>query len=315
MEKKTIGKFIAVMRKANGMTQRELAEKLNVSDKAISRWERDESAPDLTLIPALAEIFGITSDELLKGEKNSLLLESEKKEKKVEKQLRSLVKREISKFKKSSIISIALELVGIIVCLVINEAFIDVFFGYEDIVGFGSLLLFDITAVLITVLAMNNVKDNLYNNELFEEVDETYFDNVKSIVYKYSAIVFGVVIVPVFLGVIVFLEGSIPQLFWPYTIIDLIKMSILPLVWIFVLILPIYKRVIFGRKLAAIRKIRNVNIVRNILLILFALYACIPSISEKFFITQNIINAALLSLAAVIGCSIIKSFISKEKNS
>lgn len=47
MEKKTIGGFIAALRKANGMTQRELAEKLNVSDKSISRWERDETAPDL----------------------------------------------------------------------------------------------------------------------------------------------------------------------------------------------------------------------------------------------------------------------------
>ena len=69
MEQKTIGSFIAVLRKANGLTQRELAEKLNVSDKAVSRWERDECAPDLTLIPVLAEIFGVTSDELLRGER------------------------------------------------------------------------------------------------------------------------------------------------------------------------------------------------------------------------------------------------------
>ena len=41
MEKKTIGSFIAALRRANGLTQKELAEKLNVSDKAVSRWERD----------------------------------------------------------------------------------------------------------------------------------------------------------------------------------------------------------------------------------------------------------------------------------
>ena len=41
MEKATIGGFISILRKANGMTQKELAEKLNVSDKTISRWERD----------------------------------------------------------------------------------------------------------------------------------------------------------------------------------------------------------------------------------------------------------------------------------
>ena len=60
----SIGTFLAALRKANGLTQKQLAEKLNVSDKAISRWERDECAPDLSLIPVIAEIFGITSDEL-----------------------------------------------------------------------------------------------------------------------------------------------------------------------------------------------------------------------------------------------------------
>ena len=59
MEKKTIGSFIAALRKANGMTQKELAEKLNVSDKSVSRWERDDGAPDLSVIPVIAEIFGV----------------------------------------------------------------------------------------------------------------------------------------------------------------------------------------------------------------------------------------------------------------
>ena len=54
MEKKTIGGFIAALRKANGMTQKDLAERLNVSDKTVSRWERDDGAPDLAAIPAIA---------------------------------------------------------------------------------------------------------------------------------------------------------------------------------------------------------------------------------------------------------------------
>ncbi len=69
MERKSIGAFISALRKSNGMTQKELAEKLCVSDKAVSRWERDESAPDLYLIPVIAEIFGVTSDELLLGKR------------------------------------------------------------------------------------------------------------------------------------------------------------------------------------------------------------------------------------------------------
>ena len=53
MEKKTIGKFISALRKANGMTQKELGEKLYVSDKTVSRWECDECAPDLSLLAHL----------------------------------------------------------------------------------------------------------------------------------------------------------------------------------------------------------------------------------------------------------------------
>ena len=71
VEKKTIGKFISALRRANGMTQKELGEKLFVSDKTVSRWECDESTPELSLIPVIAEIFGITTDELLRGERNN----------------------------------------------------------------------------------------------------------------------------------------------------------------------------------------------------------------------------------------------------
>ena len=67
MEAKTMGSFLAALRKAAVMTQRELAEQLHVSDKAVSRWERDECAPDLALIPVIAEIFSVTCDELLRG--------------------------------------------------------------------------------------------------------------------------------------------------------------------------------------------------------------------------------------------------------
>lgn len=68
MERKSIGTLIAALRRANGLTQKQLAERLGVSDKAVSRWERDESLPDLTLLPVIADLFHITVDELLRGE-------------------------------------------------------------------------------------------------------------------------------------------------------------------------------------------------------------------------------------------------------
>ncbi len=69
MEKKTLGAFIAQLRKEKGLTQKSLAELLSVSDKTVSHWECDETSPDISLLPLLAEALGVTVDELLKGEK------------------------------------------------------------------------------------------------------------------------------------------------------------------------------------------------------------------------------------------------------
>ena len=65
MKKKTLGMMIASLRKENGMTQLDLAEKMGVTDKAVSKWERDLSCPDVNTIPKLAEVFGVSVDELM----------------------------------------------------------------------------------------------------------------------------------------------------------------------------------------------------------------------------------------------------------
>ncbi len=65
MKKQTMGMMISSLRKDNGMTQLELAEKMGVTDKAVSKWERDLSCPDVNSLPKLAEIFQISVDELM----------------------------------------------------------------------------------------------------------------------------------------------------------------------------------------------------------------------------------------------------------
>lgn len=65
MKRKTLGMMIASLRKEKGMTQFELAEKMGVTDKAVSKWERDLSCPDVNTIPKLAEVFEISVDELM----------------------------------------------------------------------------------------------------------------------------------------------------------------------------------------------------------------------------------------------------------
>ncbi len=67
MSEKSFGTIIATLRKEKGMTQLDLARKMGVTDKAVSKWERDLSFPDVSSLPRLAEELGITVDELLEA--------------------------------------------------------------------------------------------------------------------------------------------------------------------------------------------------------------------------------------------------------
>ena len=69
MEPTRIGRFIAERRKALGLTQRQLAERLAVSDKAVSKWETGRGLPDVLLMPPLCAALGITVNDLLSGER------------------------------------------------------------------------------------------------------------------------------------------------------------------------------------------------------------------------------------------------------
>ena len=66
-KKHKIGDVISKLRKEKGWTQNELAEKLQVSDKAISKWESNKGDPSREFLPMLAELFGVTLDYLMTG--------------------------------------------------------------------------------------------------------------------------------------------------------------------------------------------------------------------------------------------------------
>lgn len=69
MEKEKFGRFVSSLRKELGMTQKDLAERLCLTDKAISKWERGLSFPDISMLEPMAEIFNVTVVELLQGER------------------------------------------------------------------------------------------------------------------------------------------------------------------------------------------------------------------------------------------------------
>ena len=65
MTNQSMGETISSLRKEKGMTQKELADMLGITDKAVSKWERNVAYPDIATIPALAEILGVSVEELL----------------------------------------------------------------------------------------------------------------------------------------------------------------------------------------------------------------------------------------------------------
>ena len=74
--KSQIGNNIAAYRKQSNMTQAELAERLNYSDKAVSKWERGESLPDVMTLIQLAQVLGVSVDHLLKRDEAPVAVET-----------------------------------------------------------------------------------------------------------------------------------------------------------------------------------------------------------------------------------------------
>ena len=133
MEKKTIGGFIAALRKANGMTQKDLAQRLNVSDKTVSRWERDDGAPDLSVVPVIAEIFGVTCDELLRGERKKpeeRTNVSEEGTAKGEKERQRLLSLSLAQYRDRTLVAMGISLAGLIAASIANLAFLKAVLGF-----------------------------------------------------------------------------------------------------------------------------------------------------------------------------------------
>lgn len=130
MENKKIGQFICEQRKNKKMTQKELAAKLSITDKAVSKWERGLSCPDISLLNPLAEILGITTSELLNGEKNSSNIDTDKDNDKIKESIDNALnyaeKTVNVKFKSFrnilSVVFSAFLFIGIVVCTICDLA-------------------------------------------------------------------------------------------------------------------------------------------------------------------------------------------------
>ena len=115
-----IGKYIAGKRKALGMTQKQLAEKLNMSDKSVSKWERGVCLPDVSVYMELCEILGISINEFLAGED----IDAENVEKKSEDNIIQVTKDSKKKQKNLKSILAVVTTFAVIMVMVLGAVFV-----------------------------------------------------------------------------------------------------------------------------------------------------------------------------------------------
>ncbi|MBR3810512.1 MAG: helix-turn-helix transcriptional regulator [Clostridia bacterium] len=203
MEKKTMGSFLAALRKANGYTQQEVADKLNVSNKTVSKWECDDGCPEIMMLPAIAELYSVTVDEILKGERiqkstNEPESQKEKKEN-TEKRAKYLVERVLTQYKNKSIIAITLSVIGAVLPYLGGLIF------YSNYIFIPIILTIALIAAsaIIMAIATNNLKSNLYTNDI---VDEETLKDVKQTSIKFISLIIFFPIISL-IGLITILTG------------------------------------------------------------------------------------------------------------
>lgn len=124
MNQTEIGQFIASCRREKELTQAQLAEKLNITDRAVSKWETGKSIPDSSIMLELCEILGITVNELLSGERVGVE-NAENYQKKADENLIALKRRDENNLSKNMIVFIlfsAALAIGIVVCAICDIA-------------------------------------------------------------------------------------------------------------------------------------------------------------------------------------------------
>lgn len=202
MEKKTMGSFLAVLRKAKGMTQQEVADKLNVSNKTVSKWERDEGCPEIMMLPLIAELYSVTVDDILRGERITKEENIEIKETKSEKHIKYLIDRATTKFKNLSIISVVLGVASVLLAYTLGDILYDYNFLW---VGLLITILLASASVIVIAIAVNNLLSGLNDDEI---IDNDSLQSTKKICVKYIStitfltilVLFGIILNIIFSG-------------------------------------------------------------------------------------------------------------------
>ncbi len=200
MEKKTMGAFLAALRKANGYTQQEVADKLNVSNKTVSKWECDDGCPEIMMLPAIAELYSVTVDEILKGERNQKSHnESEEQKENTTKRAKYLIEKALTQYKNKSIIAIVLSVIGAIFPYIGGLIFSSNYIFIPIILTIALIA----ASAIIMAIATNNLKSNLHSQDF---IDEEALKEMKQLSIKYICLIIFFSVISL-IGLIIILTG------------------------------------------------------------------------------------------------------------
>ena len=133
-----VGRFISTKRKEQNLTQMQLAEKLSITDRAVSKWECGKALPDSSIMIELCEILNISVNELLTGEE----IEMEKYDKQVEQNLIEMVKQKEESDKRLLNIEIVLMAISItfFIAIIAIVSFVDMPLWAKIVIGIGGFI-------------------------------------------------------------------------------------------------------------------------------------------------------------------------------
>lgn len=148
MNQEKIGKFISECRKEKGLTQLQLAEKLNITNRAVSKWETGKSCPDASIMMELCGILGITVNDLLSGERITM----ENYQKNAEDNLVELYRKK----EKATMDLLKFELIFIAIAIVLVPVHFAINYYYPENNGTGIGMLLSIIGVVFLIIYFLN---------------------------------------------------------------------------------------------------------------------------------------------------------------
>jgi transcriptional regulator with XRE-family HTH domain len=152
MDSGKVGGFISALRRESGMTQQDLANRLNVTNKAVSKWETGEGYPEITMLPALADALGVSVDELLRGARSGPAKAEDGAARGGNSEASGRLEQARLKFRNMSLISAGISVMGLIAFYVITLA------SWYELIGFGVMAAFLTCSILLFVTQYNSLK-------------------------------------------------------------------------------------------------------------------------------------------------------------